>query len=297
MSVTPSHSSPGEPDPAEARRTIDGAIEEASAELWKLNQHIHSHPEIAYEEHDAHDTLCAFLAARGFSVTRHAYGLDTSFEAETGSGGRLVILCAEYDALPGIGHACGHSLIATTSMTAFIGLAMAVQKLGIAGRVRILGTPAEETGGGKAKLIEAGAFRGDVAAAIMSHPIPSSMLPDGCGGIAAVSFLASYKVIVEFTGKSSHASGEPWSGINALDAAVSAYNSISMMRQQIHPDERIHGVIEDGGKAPNVIPHYARMKWAIRSPTMKGVSILVARTKACFEAAALSSGCKVNYIE
>lgn len=125
----------------------------SSPQIW-------SNPELAYEEHRAHDTICDFLEAQGFIVTRHAYGLDTSFEATSGLGGRLINFNAEYDALPGIGHACGHNLIATSSITAFLALSFALKKFGIPGRTQLLGTPAEENGGGKAKLIDAGAYKG-----------------------------------------------------------------------------------------------------------------------------------------
>jgi amidohydrolase len=280
-----------------ARATIYGAIDEIAVELRELNRHIHSNPELAYKEFIAHDTLTAFLQSRGFVVQKHVYGLDTSFDAQCGSGGRLVVYCAEYDALPKIGHACGHNLIATSSVAAFVGLAVAVQKLGIPGRVRILGTPAEEGGGGKVKLLEAGAFKDDIAAAIMAHPFPLHQYPHGHTGLAGAKFIASHKLRVEFSGKSAHAGGEPWNGVNALDAAVSAYASISMLRQQIQPDDRIHGVIEEGGTVPNVIPEYTRMNFYIRSPTMRRCDALLARVKQCFEAAALASGCKLNYIQ
>lgn len=149
------------------RSTINSTIDGADAQLHKVNRALHENPELGYEEHFAHETITSYLSSLGFGVKKHAYGLDTSFEAEYGSGGRLVIICAEYDALPGIGHSCGHNLIATSSIATFIAAAEAMKKYNIEGRLRILGTPAEEGGGGKAKLIEAGAFPEDTAAAIM----------------------------------------------------------------------------------------------------------------------------------
>jgi amidohydrolase len=278
-----------------ARGHIATAIDGEKAALRELNLQIHSHPEVAYEEVFAHDTLSDFLEARGFTVTRHAHGLDTSFEAEYGQGGRLVVICAEYDALPGIGHGCGHNLIATSSMAAFLGLVKALQESKVAGRVRILGTPAEEGGGGKAKLIDAGAFTDDIAAAIMSHPTSTHQFPHH-HGLAGFKTIASHKLRVEFHGRGAHAGGEPWMGLNALDAAVAAYNNVSMLRQHIQPDERIHGVIEAGGTAPNVIPDYTRMNWFVRSPNTLRADALLARVKACFEAAAVATGCTLSYI-
>lgn len=278
------------------RTSINLAIDEVAIELRELNRQIHSHPELGFEEVFAHDTLTTFLESKGFTVKKHAYGIDTSFEVESGSGGRLVTYCAEYDALPGIGHACGHNLIATASIAGFLGLANTLQKLNIPGRVRILGTPAEEGGGGKVKLLEAGAFNDDISASIMAHPIPSHTYKDGYTGLAGLKLIASHKIRVEFRGKSAHAGGEPWQGVNALDAAVAAYANISMLRQQIRPEERVHGVIEEGGTVPNVITEYTRMNYYIRSPTIQQCDELLARVKACIEAAALATGCTFHYI-
>lgn len=151
----------------DARLTVTSTVDDADSKLHEVNKALHEHPELGYEEHFAHQTITAYLSSLGYDVKKHAYGFDTSFEAEYGSGGRLVIICAEYDALPGIGHSCGHNLIATSSIATFIAAAEAMKKYNIEGRLRILGTPAEEGGGGKAKLIDAGAFPKDTAAAIM----------------------------------------------------------------------------------------------------------------------------------
>lgn len=154
-----------------ARSTVVSTIDGVDAELHEVNRALHQNPELGFEEHFAHQTITSFLSSRGFRTTKHAYGLDTSFEAEYGSGGRLVIICAEYDALPGIGHSCGHNLIATSSIATFVAAAEAMKKYNIEGRLRILGTPAEEGGGGKAKLIDAGAFPDSTAAAIMVRTV------------------------------------------------------------------------------------------------------------------------------
>lgn len=275
---------------------VTEVINRSAKALRGVNQTIHDNPELCYKEVIAHDTLTGFLEERGFNVKRHAYGIDTSFEAEVGSGGRLVVFCAEYDALPGIGHACGHNLIATASFAAFLALARIVQEKHIPGRVRILGTPAEEGGGGKVKLLEAGAFK-DVAAAIMMHPTSDHHFPGGYTCLAGVKFIACLGFKVEYHGHPAHAGGTPWKGVNALDAAVAAYTSISMLRQQLKPEQRVHGVIEDGGSAPNVIPDYTRLSYLIRSPSIKGAHELLARAKACFEAAATATGCTLKYTE
>ncbi|KAJ4994184.1 aminoacylase 1-like 2 [Stagonosporopsis vannaccii] len=281
------------------RSIITSTIDGVSVELHKVNKALHRNPELGFEEHFAHETITSYLSSLGFSVKKHAYQLDTSFEAEYGSGGRLVIICAEYDALPGIGHSCGHNLIATSSIATFIAAAEAMKKHKIEGRLRILGTPAEEGGGGKAKLIDAGAFPDDTAAAIMAHPIAAHQIfnkPGYYQGLAGMKLIASHKFKVEFRGKPAHAGGEPWNGVNALDAAVSAYASVGLLRQQMEPDERVHGVIEAGGTVPNVITEYTRMNWNVRSPTIERADKLLSRVKNCFEAAALASGCKLEYI-
>lgn len=285
----------------EARVIVGDTIDQLSPSLHDdINKFLHANPETAYQEFHAHDTLTSYLEKQGFEVKKKTYGLDTSFEAEIGEGGRLVVFCAEYDALPGIGHACGHNLIATSSLAAFLGAARAMAELKISGRLRILGTPAEEGGGGKAKLIDAGAFNPpeDIAAAIMAHPIAAHQIgADGeTSGLAGFKLIASHKLRVEFRGKTAHAAGEPWNGVNALDAAIAAYNNVALLRQQIQPDERIHGVIEEGGTVPNVITEYTRMNWNIRSPTMKRCNDLLRRVKACFEAGAAATGCSINYI-
>ncbi|KAI1458821.1 hypothetical protein F4805DRAFT_114603 [Annulohypoxylon moriforme] len=280
------------------RSVVNSTIDSTNQDLRKgINQALHEHPEIGYEEEFAHTTITKFLEDRGFNVKRSTYGLPTSFEAEIGSSGRLVVICAEYDALPQIGHACGHNLIATSSIAAFLGAAAALKKSGASGRLRLLGTPAEEGGGGKAKLIDAGAFN-DVSAAIMAHPMPRNQLSNeanGWDGLAAMKLIASHKFRTEFHGKTAHAANEPWNGVNALDAAVAAYSGIGLLRQQIKPDERIHSVIEVGGTVPNVIPDYTRMNWNVRSPTIDRADKLLSRVKANIDAAATATGCELKY--
>ncbi|WQF84138.1 Putative peptidase M20, xaa-Arg dipeptidase, bacterial exopeptidase dimerization [Colletotrichum destructivum] len=285
----------------EARSIVNSHVDELDLSLHnEINKVLHNNPETAYKEFIAHETITNYLEKQGFAVKRNTYGLETSFEAEVGSGGRQVVVCAEYDALPDIGHACGHNLIATSSIAAFLGAARALSDLKIPGRLRILGTPAEEGGGGKAKLIDAGAFNPpeDIAAAIMAHPTAAHQggSGDGSSGLAGFKLIASHKFRVEFRGKPAHAAGEPWKGLNALDAAVAAYSNVALLRQQIQSDERIHGVIEVGGTVPNVITDYTRMNWNVRSPTIDRADALLQRVKACLEAGAAATGCEINYI-
>jgi amidohydrolase len=233
-------------------------------------------------------------------VTPHAYNLATSFQAEFGKDGRVVVFNVEYDALPGIGHACGHNLIATASLAAFFAVKALLQKSAhVSGRVRALGTPAEEGGGGKIKLIDAGAYK-DVDCCMMTHPMSGTMFPtkkQGVTGIAYGTCVASAKFRATFTGRTAHAAAAPQDGINALDAAVLAYNGISMLRQQILPEQRIHGIIMEGGEKANVIPGRAKMDYNVRGRTIKETKVLQARVVRCFEGAAVATGCEVQLEE
>jgi amidohydrolase len=281
---------------AKARHLISHETDRLRDQLDKVCLDIHSHPELCYEETFAHDTICDFLESNGFAVKRHAYGISTSFEAEIGTrSGDSVVFCAEYDALPGIGHACGHNLIALSSITAFVSAAKAAADLGLVGRIVLLGTPAEEDGGGKIKLLEAGAFEG-VAAALMSHPSSMGRIKEveGLAGAAGLVTAAASKMTVDFFGKAAHAGAAPWQGRSALDAAVGSYVNISMLRQQIRPYERIHGVITDGGTVPNIIPEKTSMVYSVRSRTATECDALIDRVKACFHAAATATGCEVK---
>ncbi|KAJ5783274.1 hypothetical protein N7457_005048 [Penicillium paradoxum] len=282
----------------EVKASVDAALDALQQELRELNHQIWSNPELAYREHRAHDAICDFLERQGFTVTRHAYGLDTSFEALSGTSGRLINFNAEYDALPGIGHACGHNLIATSSIAAFLALSFAITKFGIPGRTQLLGTPAEENGGGKAKLIDAGAYT-NVDISLMAHPGPKKLFPDqeASDGIAGTLMNARKNLHCEFTGKNAHAGGNPWEGINALDALVSSYNNVALLRQQLLPDQRIHCAFLDTPKVANVIPDYTKAFWQVRSPTLKGLNTLMGKIRNCVEAGALATGCQVKIVE
>jgi amidohydrolase len=270
-------------DPAsleEARATALSTIDGVSAELRAISLDIHEHPELAYEETHAHEALTRFLEERGFAVERSAFGVETAFRAVAGSGGPTVAVLCEYDALPGIGHACGHNLIATAGLATGLALEAALGEGN--GTVVVLGTPAEERGGGKIDLIDAGAFA-EVDAAMMLHP---------SGGIGAGKVRtrgrpnAIQSVFVTYRGRNAHAAGRPWDGLNALDAMIHAFNGISLLRQQMRPTARVHGIITDGGQAPNIIPDETRAHFYVRELSLPRLDELRPRVHACFEAAA-----------
>ncbi|TLS31202.1 hypothetical protein PpBr36_02176 [Pyricularia pennisetigena] len=270
-------------------------LREKDGVIRAINDQIHANPELAYEEFKAHDAFVTLLRKLQFEVIPHAYGVETAFCVEYGSGGRLVVYNAEYDALPGIGHACGHNLIASSSLAAFLGLAAALKhNPDQPGRVRLLGTPAEEGGGGKLKLIAAGAYKG-AAASLMVHPGPSYLLAAPVEEVAFVRMLANVKMRIYFSGRESHAAMAPWDGVNALDAAMLSYNAISMLRQHVRPYERIHGVVRQGGERPNVTPSSTCVEYYIRSDTRAAAQKLWERVKLCFEGAAIATGCGVRY--
>ncbi|KAJ5715575.1 uncharacterized protein N7483_012756 [Penicillium malachiteum] len=279
-------------------------LQKYESRLSEINQKIWSTPELAYEEHTAHDNICTFfeaLSEDGYTVKRQAYGVSTALEVsyQYGQGGRVVAYNAEYDALPGMGHACGHNLIATSAVASFLATTETMKTLysdtkGFS--VRLLGTPAEEGGGGKLRLIDAGAYK-DVDACFMVHPFPVlTGAPDLLSSSSDSSqYLANDKVSVTYTGKPAHASAAPWEGVNALDAVVAAYVNISMLRQQILPTQKIHGVVLKGGERPNVIPASTTVQYYIRSPTKKTLKPLTERVVKCFEAAATATGCTVEF--
>lgn len=256
------------------------------AELQELSQWMYDHPELANEEFETSARMVEMLRSGGFEVEYPAYGLDTAFAARVGSDGPEVIICAEMDALPDVGHACGHNIIATAGIGAGLALADLAEELGI--RVTVLGTPAEEHHGGKVDLIIAGAFEG-AAASMMIHPSPHDVVDPR--------FIAINHVDVEFRGKATHASFAPELGVNALDAAVQAYVNVSTLRQHFLDSDRVHGVILNGGTAPNVIPEYTRMSWYVRAATDERLDELYPKIVRCFEAAAIATGCEYEVIE
>ena len=261
------------------------AFSTVETDLYGLSRWLYENPETAWQEREASRRLSELLANSGFQVDHPAYGLETAFEASVGNGPRVVI-CAEYDALPGIGHACGHTIIATSSAGAGIALAGLAEELGI--KVTVLGTPAEEGGGGKVELINAGAFEG-AAASMLVHPSPRDL--------ADPKLLATAGWTLEYFGKEAHAANSPHAGRNALDAFVSAYNNVSTARQAFEPRDRVHGVIREGGLAPNIIPAYSKSDWIIRAESSDRLTALTSRIEACFAAAATATGCEMKITE
>ncbi|KAL4737311.1 major facilitator superfamily domain-containing protein [Aspergillus similis] len=265
--------------------------------LRQLNLNIHENPELSYEEQYAHDTISTFLERLDVPVTRSAYGLATCFEATGGSSGRCVNFNAELDALPEIGHACGHNLIATASVAAFLALRQLIVEFAVPGRVQLLGTPAEEDGGGKIDLLKAGAYE-KADASLMIHPMAESSFRDrGAVGAAGQRSIACVDLVCTYAGVSAHAGANPWAGVNALDAFVSAYVNISALRQQIEPQERIHGTILQAPQITNAIPKKTVVKFSVRSPRMKSLEDLTARVRRCLEAGALATGCRATIEE
>ncbi|HNO66284.1 MAG TPA: M20 family metallopeptidase, partial [Tepidiformaceae bacterium] len=263
---------------------IDRAVDEASDALRRLSLEIHSHPELNFEEHHAHSVLTEYLDEQGFEVVRGAYTMPTAFKAVAGNGGPTVAVLSEYDALPGIGHACGHNLIAIAGIGAGVGLRAGLE--GVEGTVVILGSPAEEGGAGKQILIEQGAFEG-VAAALMAHPSPADS--------ATPKVQALQSLRVEYFGRNAHAAAMPWNGVNALDALVAGYNAVSMLRQQIKPTDRVHGIFTDAGMKPNIIPDYTAADYYVRSATMAELDELKPKVQAALESGGMAAGCRVEF--
>jgi amidohydrolase len=267
---------------------LDHAVDRLGDSLQRLSLTIHGHPELAYEEVKAAGWLTEFLGAQGFKVERGVGGVETAFRAtiETGAGPTIAILC-EYDALPAIGHACGHNAIATAGAGAGAALAAVRDQLPT-GRVQVIGTPAEEGGGGKVKLIKAGVFR-DVDVAMMCHGWDRWILHQDLLGIVRVAF--------EFTGRAAHAAADPWEGVNALDAVIQTFNNVSMLRQQVKPSSRIHGIVTSGGAAANIIPEFAACLFYVRAARLDDMWDLHRRVIACAEGAATATGTTLKVID
>jgi amidohydrolase len=276
-------------DPAAVRHSehadaVRSAVDAALDELVGLSHAIHGSPETAFAEERAAAWTASLLERHGFSVTRGIAGMPTAFSAEIGDGPLVVAVCAEYDALPGVGHACGHNVIAATAAGAAIGLAPVAGASGLT--VRVLGTPAEEGGGGKVVMLDHGVFD-DVHAAMMVHPWPSEHLQATC--------LAVSHFDVHVTGRTAHASAAPWQGINAGDAMVVAQVALGLLRQQLPPGDQVHGVVTEGGEAANIIPGAVSGRFMCRSLTAEGLAALEPRVRACFEAGALAAGASVAF--
>lgn len=269
-----------------ATDTAANAVREHADDLIALSHFVHAHPELGYEEFLSSAAVADAAELAGFGVERGIASLPTAFRASKGSGALHVVYCAEFDALPDVGHACGHNIIAASSLGAAIGLAAVADELDV--KVILLGTPSEEGGGGKIDLINAGYFD-DVHAAMMVHPFPFERLDAHC--------LAVDHFDVTYIGKEAHAAAAPWVGINALDALTIANVAIGLLRQQLPPGDLVHGITLEGGSAANIIPARAVGRYMARSETSERLAELRVRINACFEAGALATGASLQIEE
>jgi amidohydrolase len=269
---------------ATLKTRLAAEIDARFSELKALSRSIHDHPETAFEEFNAAARLTGFLEANGFAVDRGICRLKTAFRAVYGSGRPVIAFLAEYDALPKVGHACGHNLIGTASVAAAVAARKAVDEYG--GTIAVFGTPGEELYGGKSIMAERGAFA-DVDFAMITHP--------GGGDQIMMSTLACETLNVEFFGKAAHAAGEPEKGINALAAMILSFNAIDALRQHVPGTSRIHGVISDGGEAANIVPAHTAGTFIARSETDDQLADLKKRVIACFTGAARATGARLKY--
>ncbi len=262
-------------------------LESARASLEDLSHRIHAKPELGFEEEHASAWLCEALDAAGFRVEKGVAGMPTAFVARAGHGPLNIGICAEYDCLPGIGHACGHNLIAAMSVGAGIAAAKIADEAGVT--VTVLGTPAEEVGNasGKIRMLEQGVFKG-VHASMMVHPAPFE--------VATMKVIAASMFDACYHGKEAHASAFPELGINAADALTVAQTSIGLLRQHIKQTDRIHGIVTRGGDAPNIVPAHTSAKYIIRAENLKELEELRERVRRCFEAGAIATGSRLEIL-
>ena len=266
------------------KEKIKSELEKRRGELVEMSLKIHANPEPGFQEVKAASWLSSYLEGNGFQVERGVAGLATAWRATYGKGKPGIALLAEYDALPEIGHGCGHNIIATAAVGAGVASKAVVDALG--GRVIVLGTPGEESQGGKIDMINRGVFE-DVDVAVMVHP---SML-----NIAMVKMLACISLEVEFFGKAVHAAVQPTEGINALEAVILAFNAINSLRQHIREEARVHGIITDGGASPNVVPAHSAARFLVRAADYGYLEELKGKVLDCFKGAALATGARLEY--
>jgi amidohydrolase len=268
-----------------AKERLRGEVDSRAERLLELSHEIHAHPETNYEERFAHDLLTGVLEQEGLEVERGAFGVDTAFVARAGDRGPTIAVLLEYDALPGIGHACGHNIIAAAGLGAGLAAAALAEEAG--GRVVVLGTPAEEGGGGKILMARKGAFDG-IDAAMMVHPAGDDL--------TRMDVIAVQELTATYLGEAAHAAAFPHRGRNALDAAVLGYLNVAALRQHILPAERIHGVFLEAGEKPNIVPARAVTEWMVRSTSIASLEPLKERVAACLEAGATAAGCDVEIL-
>ncbi|HXQ19212.1 MAG TPA: M20 family metallopeptidase [Acidimicrobiales bacterium] len=273
---------PGQTEETKAR--AGAAVERNLSDLLALSHAIHAAPELSFAEDRAARRTADVLRAGGFAVTQGVADLPTAFSARAGSGPLVVALCAEYDALPEVGHACGHNMIAASSVGAGLALAQVADEAGLT--VLVLGTPAEEGGGGKVLMLDRGVFD-EAHLAMMVHPWPSDRVTAHC--------LAVSHFDVHYRGKEAHAAAAPWRGINAADAMTIAQVAIGLLRQHLNPGDLVHGVVLEAGSAPNVVPASATGRFMCRARTLEDLAVLEPRVKRCFEAGALATGAAISY--
>jgi amidohydrolase len=271
---------------AAAKEAAAKVVDRVVGDLVSLSHFVHEHPELCFGESVSARAVAETLRAGGLEVTEGVYDLPTALESKAGGGELVVAVCAEYDALPEVGHACGHNIIAAMAVGAGLALAEVADQVGLT--VRVLGTPAEEGGGGKILMLERGAFSG-AHAAMMAHPWPTERLTATCLAVAHFD--------VHYAGREAHASAAPWEGVNAQDALTVAQVGLGLLRQQLPPGDQLHGVVRASSGAANVIPASITARYMVRSRTAAGLAALRPRVEACFEAGALATGCSLEYEE
>jgi len=269
----------------DAKAAAKERFREVEKSVLDLSHRIHARPELGFEEENASRWLAEALDAAGFEVQRGVCDLPTAFTASSGHGPLHVAICAEYDSLPGIGHACGHNMIAAMAIGAGIAAAKAADEVGLT--VHLIGTPAEEVGNasGKVLMLERGAFAG-IHAAMMVHPAPVEMIE--------AHLIAASMFDVHYTGKEAHASAFPELGINAADALTVAQTSIGLLRQHLRPTDRVHGFTTHGGEAPNVIPAHTSARYIVRAENIEELKDVRTKVYRCFEAGAIATGSKLE---
>ncbi len=272
-------------DPALSRGKdrVAQVVSDRADQLIRVSEELHANPETAWEEHRSARCVAGLLSDHGFDVTLPYLGLETAFLATVGTGPFRVGLCAEYDALPGLGHACGHNLIAASSAGAALALAEVADDFGLT--VEVYGTPAEEGGGGKIEMLDRGAFIG-LDLVMLAHPAPVDVA-------VAEPFAVSHSQ-VRFRGKAAHAAAYPEQGVNAADAMTIAQVALGLLRQQLPSSVRVHGIVTEGGQAPNAIPERVTGRWYVRAESLAELAELEPRVWRCFEAGALASGCDLE---
>jgi amidohydrolase len=266
--------------------TLAAAVERWAGRLCALSRSIHAEPELAFAEHRSAAKVADLVAAEGFDVERGVAGLDTAFTATYGAGELVIGLCAEYDALPEIGHACGHNIIAAASTGAALALREVAERLDLT--IKLFGTPAEESGGGKVLLLQRGVFE-DVAMAMMVHPAPDET--------CACSSLAITDLQLRYTGTAAHAAAAPHKGRNAADALTVAQVAVGLLRQHMESGQMTHGIVTHGGAAPNIIPAHTSALYYLRAFDVESLHQLETRVRACFAAGAVATGCAHEVIQ